>query len=421
MARTNSSRKELSGQARYKRTGLIGRGGMGTVYLAEDRNLGRRVAVKVLTQDLAQDEQAIQRFRREALSLANLAHPNVATLYDLVEDGELWMVMEYVGGPPLDMLLKGGKALPPEVAIPLFCQILDGVGKVHAAGICHRDIKPGNILLTEEGVPKVSDFGIAHVSGGDHITKAGHTIGTPAYMAPEQILNQTITPGTDIYSLGVTLYHMLGGRVPFQASSEFKMQQAHVSEPPPPFDSELGFPSRWSEITQRAMAKRPEDRYQTAAEFREALVAAIDPAVFANPPVGQYVAAVPKRVLGPVEPEAPAARPRRWVTAALATAIVTVCAAIVVAMAWKLELSAGPGGIDDQLPIARPSPPLPPPAEPAIPPQPEARLPEAEPAKPDAPSQQARPGPPLRPKASQPKPLSPEEEKRRRSLEALSQ
>ncbi len=201
----------------YKIELKLGEGGMGSVYKGVDLMLEREVAIKVLRPELASQPQIVERFRSEAVTLAKLNHPNVATLYSFFRQGEhLYMVLEFVRGETLDALLARRGALTCEQAIPIFCQMLDGIDHAHRYGIIHRDIKPSNMMLTESGALKVLDFGIARLLGTARMTRAGHLIGTIEYMAPEQVRGQETDARSDIYSLGMLLYEMLTGRVPFR-------------------------------------------------------------------------------------------------------------------------------------------------------------------------------------------------------------
>jgi len=297
----------------------IGEGGMGTVYRGVDLMLERAVAVKVLRADLAHRPQLAQRFRSEAVALARLNHPNVATLYSFLRDGDdFFMVMEFVEGRPLNDILERRGALPVPQAVDWFSQALDGIHHAHQLGIVHRDIKPANLMVAEpsaaqagSGFVKVMDFGIARVLSESRMTRTGHLIGTLEYMSPEQIRSQDVDARSDIYALGILLYEMLTGRVPFEADSDFELMQAQIETPPtPPRTLVPALPEGVEQALLRALEKDPRRRFQSAAAFREALEASVgSAAVFRSRPVPgpvppTRIAGAPK---GKQEPGAPVA------------------------------------------------------------------------------------------------------------------
>lgn len=214
----------------------IGRGGMGTIYFATDTTLGRDVALKVVHPQLADNPQLMERFKIEAMTQARLSHPNIVTIFSFhrIED-EYVIAMEYVAGRSLKEMLQERKHLQPEEAVDLIVQVAEGLRYAHARNVIHRDIKPANILVDREGRVKISDFGIAKILGAQGLTKTGMLIGTPWYTSPEQIIGREIDFRSDLYSLGVTFYEVLTGRVPFdsETNSEFQIQKAHLETPPP--------------------------------------------------------------------------------------------------------------------------------------------------------------------------------------------
>ncbi|MEM7367183.1 MAG: serine/threonine-protein kinase [Bacteroidota bacterium] len=256
----------------YKVSRLLGQGGMANVYEAiVNERLGTKVAVKVLHPTLALEPTIRQRFEQEAMSMAQLNHPNIAKVVDFVEeDNMLAMVMEYLDGLSLrEYIMKYGPVDPRE-ALRIFGKVLDAFAYVHEKEIVHRDVKPSNIFLDIDGVPKVLDFGIAKlVSSSKLKTRTGVQIGTPLYMSPEQVKNpQSIDHRTDIYSLGVTLHHMLSGNPPYdQNTSEWEIQTKIVKEPLPNL---AGMPPRLNEIIQQSTAKEPNERFQSCKEFKNA-------------------------------------------------------------------------------------------------------------------------------------------------------
>ncbi|MEW6737710.1 MAG: serine/threonine-protein kinase [Acidobacteriota bacterium] len=258
----------------YKIVEKLGEGGMGTVFKGVELLLEREVAIKTLLPELARQPQLVERFRAEAAALAKLNHPHIATLYNFFRaDDSFYMVMEFVRGQPFDKIIANQGALGYEKAIPLFCQALEGIEHAHRFGIVHRDIKPANIMLTDDGTVKVMDFGIARVLGANRMTRTGLIIGTLAYMSPEQVNSQEIDARSDIYSLGILLYEMLTGRVPFQANSEYEIMKAHVEAIPlPPRHIVPNVPIPIEQAVLRALAKNPLDRFQTAGEFRAFLL-----------------------------------------------------------------------------------------------------------------------------------------------------
>src|SRR5262245_41305898 len=200
---------------KYRVLDRIGRGGMGTVYRAIDETLHREVAIKVLNAEL-NDPSVARRFRAEAVTVARLNHPGIATVYELFQhEGQWLMVMEFVRGETLEGLVTRKGPLPHAEAVDLCMQALAALAHAHSLGVVHRDLKPANIMFTESGAVKVMDFGIARVVGTEHLTSAGFMMGTPAYMAPEQVLGEDIDARADLYAMGVVLYHLLTAQLPF--------------------------------------------------------------------------------------------------------------------------------------------------------------------------------------------------------------
>lgn len=254
----------------------IGSGGMGIVYRGSDVMLGRLVAIKALYPHLGRDEQLRQRFRNEARIQANLTHANIIALYDLVEDGaDLFFVMEYVDGKPLDHLIgREIGPIPSERALPLFIQILSAVEFAHKRNVVHRDIKPANILVSSDGSVKVGDFGIAKVMGSERVTKTGAKIGTLEYMSPELVKGSEATIQSDIYSLAITLFEMLAGRVPYDSktTSEFEIMQAIVQGSlPDPREFYPHIPEHLVAALRKGASVQAELRFRNCAEFRSAL------------------------------------------------------------------------------------------------------------------------------------------------------
>ena len=217
----------------YKITEKIGEGGMGAVFKGIDVMLDREVAIKMLRPELARQAQLAERFRSEAVTLARLNHPNIATLYSFLrQNDDYFMVMEYVRGETLEQFMQQRGPMNCANAVTLFCHALEGMEHAHGMNIIHRDIKPANMMLTERGSIKVMDFGIARVLGADRMTRAGHLVGTIEYMPPEQVRGGETDARSDIYSLGILLYEMITGRVPFTSPSEYDLMRAQVEDPP---------------------------------------------------------------------------------------------------------------------------------------------------------------------------------------------
>jgi len=261
----------------YKIVERIAGGGMGEVYRAIDLELERDVAIKCVRPELSELEEATKRFRAEARTLAKLSHLHIATVYRFFADGDrLYLVMEYIDGKPFGEIITSQGSIPHQQAVNLVKDALQGLGYAHRNKIVHRDIKPGNLMVDQENTVKVLDFGIAHLIGGTRLTRVGSAVGTPAYMSPEQVLGRDIDQRTDIYAIGVVLYEMLSGKLPYTANSDFELMRAHLEEVPRPL-AELAkndVPQALQDTVERALAKDTEARFQTAEEFADALDAA---------------------------------------------------------------------------------------------------------------------------------------------------
>ncbi|MFN8355048.1 MAG: serine/threonine-protein kinase [Spirosomataceae bacterium] len=259
----------------YRIEELLGEGGMGTVYRAVDTVLGRDVALKMLHPHLLKQAQFLERFKTEAQVLARLNHPNIAILYNFVQQGEaFYMAMEYVEGQTLEGVMHQYGALPPAVAAPIVRQALEGLAHAHRKGVLHRDIKPANLMLTPDGVVKIMDFGIAKIAGGQKMTQVNRVVGTLEYLSPEQLQGQDPSPQSDLYAMGVLLYELLTGKVPFQASTDYDLMKSIVQDKPAPIrklDSTL--PKSLEAAVAKALEKKPSNRYPDAHSFSEALAA----------------------------------------------------------------------------------------------------------------------------------------------------
>jgi eukaryotic-like serine/threonine-protein kinase len=261
--------------SRYRLVRRIDRGGMAEVWEGRDEVLDRPVAVKVLDPRLAGDEAFHERFRREAVSAARLAHPNVVGTYDTgIDAGVAFIVMELVSGQTLRDLLRDQSPLNPSQAVAIAAEVADALEYAHQAGIVHRDVKPGNILVSDDGRVKVADFGIAKAAVDSDLTQQGTFVGTAKYLPPEQVEGRPQDRRSDVYGLGVVLYEMLCGRPPFQADSDMAVALQHVhAEPMRPRQLRPGIPRSLERVVLKAMSKDPEARYATAAELRRDLLA----------------------------------------------------------------------------------------------------------------------------------------------------
>ncbi len=265
--------RTLSG--RYRIVGHLARGGMGDVFEAEDLSLGRTVAIKILHPNFASDGAFTSRFRREAQAAANLSHPNIVGIYDFGEDGDTYyMVMELIEGRTLRDIARAEGPLLPRRAAEIIAETAAALSVAHAAGVYHRDVKPGNIMLTPDGSVRVTDFGIARaLDDSEELTRTGAVIGTATYFSPEQAQGLPADERSDIYSLGVVLYELLAGRPPFTGESPVAVAYQHVSEyATPPSGVNADVPAGLEAIVEKAMEKSPDARYQSAADLRNELL-----------------------------------------------------------------------------------------------------------------------------------------------------
>ncbi|MCW5979801.1 MAG: serine/threonine protein kinase [Bryobacteraceae bacterium] len=385
----------------YRIVRRLGAGGMGEVHEAIDLMLERPVAIKMLRPEITGQPEFLERFRAEAVTLAKLNHPSIATLYGFFQEREQWfMVMEFVRGKTLEAMIAASGRLPADFSAHVLRQTLRGMAHAHAIGVMHRDIKPANIMITGDGSVKLTDFGIARIVGSTRMTRTGGLIGTLEYIAPERIRGEEADIRSDLYSAGVVLFEMLAGRLPFVSETDFGLMQAHLKQAPPSL-GELGLaaPEGLEEIVQKGLAKQPGDRYQTAQEFHDALASgafgrptrrepASTPAVKAAVPAAEKPVESPRRAAhaeaAPVTaPGAiPAAAPRRgwirWLPA--------IIASVALALALSAFLVARRGGepVPAQQPVQTALPPVeePQPPFPVAPPSVEEAPAVSEPSEP---------------------------------------
>ncbi len=256
---------------RYEIIKLIGEGGMANVYLAEDTILDRKVAVKVLRGDLAGDDKFVRRFQREALAASSLSHPNIVEIHDVGEDsGNFYIVMEYIEGKTLKQLIKKRGVLSLPEVIDIMLQLLDALAHAHDSYIIHRDIKPQNIMITESGLVKITDFGIAMALNSAELTQTNSVMGSVHYLPPEQASGKGSTIKSDIYSCGILMFEMLTGRVPFRGDSAVEIALKHMKEPLPSI-KELNpvVPRSVENVILKASAKNPKNRYKDVREMSE--------------------------------------------------------------------------------------------------------------------------------------------------------
>jgi predicted Ser/Thr protein kinase len=269
---------------RFRHPELIGRGGMGDIYRATDSVLGRVVAIKILAERFAQDTSVRERFTREALSAARLSgEPNTVTIYDVGEHNDRpYIVMEHLGGGSLDDELRKGGAQPPERVFTWLEQAARALDVAHREGVVHRDVKPANLMLDGEGNVHVADFGIASSAGMDSLTMTGTVLGTAGYLSPEQAQGERAGPASDRYALGIVAWELLTGTRPFESESPTAEAAAHVNAPIPAVSAAGDLPRELDPVFERALAKDPAERYETAGEFAAALRSAFSDAAGAT-------------------------------------------------------------------------------------------------------------------------------------------
>lgn len=266
---------------RYRIEALLGQGGMSAVYRGVDPNLRRAVAIKLIHPHLASDPEFVRRFEEEAAAVAALRHPNIIQVYDFNHDADTYyMVLEFVEGQTLSARLhdlrSAGRRMPLREALALMATVSEAVHSAHERGLIHRDLKPANVMIDSTGRPVLMDFGLAKIVGGSKQTATGAIMGTPAYISPEQVRGDKPDPRTDIYALGIMLFEMVSGQVPFDADSALTLMLKHVNEPPPDIRTlNPDVPENVAQLIEKAIAKNPADRFQTAHALAEALREAV--------------------------------------------------------------------------------------------------------------------------------------------------
>jgi serine/threonine protein kinase len=397
---------------RFEIESLIARGGMAIVYKGTDLTLGRTVAIKILSEELAQDPSFVARFRLEAQAAASLTHPNIVAVYDTGSDGDIhYIVMEYLEGRTLHQILNEQGTVPPEEVASIGAEVAQALAEAHEKGIVHRDVKPGNIMISRNGNAKVMDFGIAKAATAGNLTQVGSILGTVAYLSPEQARGEKVDGRSDIYSLGALLYQMLTGNLPLKGDTYVEMvHKLNSQDPTNPSLTNPAIPAALDSVVMRALAKDPENRYQTGTEMAADLLASMREPVQGTAAYAPFPVETDKTMVAPaarvvrdestrVMPAAAAAAPVRVRQAppgpSNTTKTLIGIAAIVALLAIALVMfnSIDNTGTNDPTPtpsvstssVAPPAPaprPAPRPAPPAEPPPPPAEPPPAEPPPP---------------------------------------
>jgi beta-lactam-binding protein with PASTA domain len=325
---------------RYRIVEPLGNGGMAEVYLAHDDILDRDVALKVMSGRYAGDEEFVERFKREAQSAAALSHPNIVSIFDrgASEDGTYYIAMEYLpGGTLKDHITKRG-ALPPRTAAAVALQIAEALCAAHERGVIHRDIKPHNILITESGDVKVTDFGIARAASSSTMTRTGSILGTAHYISPEQAMGEPVGPASDLYSLGVVLYEMLTGELPFDAETPLGIAMKHVSgHLRPPKEVNPQVPEGINAITVRLLAKDPLDRYTSDAELIEDLerfLAGLEPSDTTTEMLTKIMPTVATARVGPPPPPTKVSRREKKRRGGLPLILAILALLLLTPLAW---------------------------------------------------------------------------------------
>ena len=344
---------------RYRIEDEIARGGMGTIMAAQDERLHRQVAVKLLKDELVQDPRFVERFRREARSVAALSHPNIATVFDYGEDDHRhFIVMEYAEGKDLARVLREDGPLSLDRTVRITVQVCNALAHAHAAGVVHRDVKPANVIIGPSDRVKVTDFGIARAAGDSTLTATGSVLGTAQYISPEQASGTRVTPATDVYSLGIVLYEMLTGAVPFTGDSPVAVAMQQVSEPvPSPSSLNAEVPASLDDVVMRATAKEPGDRYADAREMGAAIGTALGDTAEGAPTTVAMGGATPTRVDEPAQTVWPIPGSRwdpqrvgRWVLVTLGALVLIALLLLTIRLVGGTDEPARPARSDSEVP-----------------------------------------------------------------------
>lgn len=360
-----ANRKRTLGK-RYEIDEVIGEGGMAKVFRGTDNVLDRTVAVKILAPQFAEDDQFVSRFRREAQAAAGLNHPNIVSVFDTGSTGSVhWIVMEYVEGRTLREAIRAEGRILPERAVEIAESVSRALDAAHAKGLVHRDIKPGNIMLTSDGQVKVMDFGIARATSADTVTQTAAVLGTAAYLSPEQAQGETVDARSDIYSLGVVLYEMLAGQQPFSGDSPVSVAYKHVTQDPPaPSSINPDVPESLDAVVMKAMAKNVDNRYQDAQEMGNDLRRVAQGMPVAAPPVlgGDTTQVIDRAsqtavLTGPIEDEEAYEEERRnpWKTAGIVLLVLALLGLIAFFLARALLTGEEPVRVPDVVGFNRPA------------------------------------------------------------------
>ncbi|MFC4046751.1 serine/threonine-protein kinase [Dactylosporangium siamense] len=315
---------------RYRLDEFVASGGMGQVFRATDKTLNRTVAVKVLLPGLTSDAEFGSRFRAEARIMASIGHKGVVGVYDYGEtpEGTMFLVMAFVEGRPLGERITREGGLSAEETMAIVAQAADALHAAHSNGIIHRDVKPNNLLVGDNGAVTLVDFGVARSSNVTSVTKVNAVIGTALYMSPEQASGKPIAPSTDIYALGAVAYHCLTGGPPFTGNSPLEIAIKHLQDDPPPLPADL--PGSVRALVERAMEKDPEDRFPTAAALAAAARAAQDHTLQDQEP--GVVPAPPRRAAVPPANRAPSPSRPGWIPVAVGAALLAVAGGVIIAL-----------------------------------------------------------------------------------------
>jgi eukaryotic-like serine/threonine-protein kinase len=343
--------------AHYEIRDLLGEGGIGQVHAAHDTVLGREVAIKSLRPELLNDSSFVERCRTEATNLARLNHPNITTLYTLLPDGgNLYMVMELVRGRTLEQIItERGTPFGSAEAVAVIGQAADGLSYAHQMGVVHRDIKPANLIITDSGLLKIMDFGIARVQGSQRHTRDGSVVGTLAYMAPEQLRAEEVDARTDLYSLAIVLYEMLTGAVPFSETNDYDLMRAQIhTAPERPTKAVPGIDPQVERALMRALSKKAGDRYASVEEFKQALGSSVSRTEALS--IAHKVTRLATAVKLPPALTTAIAEPARKFSPALRGVAIGAAAAVVVAGVVVLLLGPRSTSQTAAVPIAAPPP-----------------------------------------------------------------